>query len=223
MIRILRRFAAVIFLIVSVGLIVWAQLPNQHQMINQTITPGMMQLLADEQDATPLSIPTREIQLEWPTRIHIGEKESIILSFIPAQSSPVSADSHDKFANIYNEYSLMAEGKYDVAGLKVNPANPTRESMPAGQPLTFRWQISADQEGTYDGVVWLSLRYLPLDGSQAIQVPIFIRDINIEETSLLGLNESMVTILGVVGIFLSIVLVYDDLIRVIYMWKKNNH
>ena len=116
----------------------------------------------------------------------------------------------------------MAEARYDVAGVNLVPANPTRESMPSGQPVKFSWKVNADQVGSYDGTVWLSLRYLPLDGSQVEQVPIYVREINIRTVSLLRLTESMATILGGVGILVAAILVYDDLIDLVRKWVRKN-
>ena len=111
----------------------------------------------------------------------------------------------------------MAEAKFEVAGVRVEPANPTRVSMPPGQPVRFKWQISAEQAGAYGGNVWLSLRFLPLDGSTPIQVPIYVKEFGIKATSLLGFSGTTARLVGGVGVLLSLLLVFNDMID---WWKK---
>ena len=210
MLRSLRRILAIIFLVIAVGMLVWASVPNPREIVSQAITPGMMLL---DTYGTPLSISAREIRLEWPRHMRIDEDEIITLRFIPLQPDQARHDPSIDYTDMYSKFSLMAEGRYDVAGLKVNPANPTRESMPASQPLTFRWRVSTNKEGVYNGTVWLSLRYLPLDGSQSLQQPIYIHDIKIQAISLFGLNENLAFLLAGVWIILCVVIVYDDVVR----------
>ena len=205
----LRRAIAVIILVLSIAFIVWAALPNQRESTSEVITPEMMQLVSD---GTTLSISAREVRLEWPPMMRIGEQEVITLSFVPVAANEGDTSPSAEHTDLYNKFSLLSEGRYEVAGMKVEPANPRGESMPSNQPLTFRWQISTDRAGRYDGTVWLSLRYLPLDGSQPTQIPVYIHPINIEATSLFGLTENTAFLVGGLGILISGVLVYDDLL-----------
>jgi hypothetical protein len=215
MLRNFRRILAILLLFVSLGMIIWAALPNSRQTDSQVLTPEMMQLPDHAQSAIPLSIPAREVTLEWPAQMRIGEEEVITLSIFPAQADRVNTNGQENYTDLYSLYSLMAEGRFDVAGLKVDPANPRRESMPDGQPLKFKWAVSTDIVGSYDGTVWLSLRYLPLDGSQATQIPVYIQGINIQATSFFGMSENVVYLLGGLGVLVSAVLVYDDIISLL--------
>jgi hypothetical protein len=113
----------------------------------------------------------------------------------------------------------MAEGRFEVAGMKVTPREAIRESMPAGQAVKLRWQISTDQAGDYKSTVWLSLRLLPLDGNQVIQVPIFIREMNIQATSLLGMSEAKVYLLGGVGLLLAGFIASKDILNLVRKFK----
>jgi hypothetical protein len=142
------------------------------------------------------------------------------LVFEPVESVSATSDQPAGYSDIYSLYNLMAEVRYDVSVLSVTPANPTRESMPAGQRVKFTWKINAVQVGLYDGTVWLSLRYLPLDGGQASQVPIYIQEVKVQTSSLFGLNKTMAYLLGGVGVVLAAVIVYDDLIAWVRKWMK---
>jgi hypothetical protein len=116
----------------------------------------------------------------------------------------------------------MAEARLELAGIKINPSNITRESIPAGMPAKFKWTIAADKPGTYDGRVWLYIRYHPIDGGEAIQVPVYIANVIIQAKSLLGMNGAMSRLVGCLGIVLGILLVSNDMIRYAVMHKKKS-
>jgi hypothetical protein len=189
-------------------------------MITQSITASEMQLPSSSQVAIPMMIETRQVLLEWPSSMRIGEKEEIALVFEPVETEVSSPTQQIESSNIYSSYNIMAEARFEVAGIRVFPANPTRVSMPAGQTVKFKWQISADQAGSYNGTIWLSLRFLPLDGTQASQVPIYIHDVRIQTASLFGMNETMAYSIGGAGIVLGMALVFGDMIKWIQLWTR---
>jgi hypothetical protein len=207
-------------LFISIALIIWASLPNKHQTVVQSISPAEMQISPSVEGGDPLRMAARQMVLEWSSSMRIGEDETMTLVFEPVESVSATSDQPAGYSDIYSLYNLMAEARYDVSGISVTPANPTRESMPAGQPVKFTWKINADQVGLSDGTVWLSLRYLPLDGGQASQVPIYIKEVNIQTSSLFGLNETIAYLLGGLGVVLAAVIVYDDLIAWFWKWMK---
>jgi hypothetical protein len=155
---------------------------------------------------------TRQAVLEWPKTMRIGEIEEITLIFEPVEGESSSQNLSSVLPELYSIYNVMAEARFEVAGIRMNPTNLTRKSMPVGQAVKFKWEISSDQVGSYKGTMWLSLRLLPLDGSQASEVPIYIHEVQLQTTSLFGMNETMVYIIGGVGIVLSMVIVYSDMI-----------
>ncbi|NJD60123.1 MAG: hypothetical protein C3F13_14435 [Anaerolineales bacterium] len=202
-------------------MVFWASVPNQHVTIEQSLSPSMMGLPPEGSEAQQVSIPGRKIMLEWPSAMRIGDQEEIKLRFLPdtenaGQGVPVN------FRDAYLKYNIMAEGRYEVAGMQVSPANPTRESMPAGEPIKFTWKITSTEMGAFDGKVWLSLRYLPLDGSAPIKVPIYAREITIRTSGLFGLGKSAAFLLAGLGIVAGAALVYDDIIGGFSSYMKKN-
>jgi hypothetical protein len=69
------------------------------------------------------------------------------------------------------------------------------------------------QVGSYTGNTWLSLRFLPLDGSPAIQVPVYVGEINLHASSLLGLSVQVTRPLGGLGIIIGLALISNDMIK----------
>jgi hypothetical protein len=219
MLRHIRHAFAILIFLVALSVIFWASIPNKHVTIEQSILPAMMVLPAEGSEAQQVSIPGRKIMLEWPAAMRIGDQEEIQLRFIP-DTEEVGQGIPVNFMDAYHIYNLMAESRYEVAGMQVDPANPIRESMPGGEPVKFTWKINSTEEGTFNGKVWLLLRYLPLDGSAPIQVPIYAREITIHTSSLFGLGEGTAYLLAGLGIVASVALVYDDIIGVFLSFMK---
>lgn len=216
----IRRALALSLLLISISLVVWAALPNPRQSVTQSISPSEMQLPSNGQGSFPYMMASRQVVLEQPISMRIGETELISLVFEPVLTQPSSSSQLMEITYIYDRYNIMAEARYEVAGITLFPANPTRELMPAGQTVKFKWHISTHDSGSYKGTIWLSLRFLPLDGSQAIQIPIYIRDMTIQTTSLFGMNEAIAYFAGGTGIVLAGVLVLGDVIRLMRLWMR---
>ncbi len=210
-----RRAASLILLLISMVLIVWAALPESSISMIKPIITTEMQIPIGTQGSNSTMLEPRRVVLEWPKSMRIGENGEIVLIFEPLKDGTASSILTNDMSDIYNTYNIMSEARFEVAGIRVNPANPTRESMPAGQTVRFKWEINTDHEGSYTGKVWLSLRLLPLDGGEVSQVPIYIQEIIIQTTSLFGLNESMAYLLGGVGVVLAATLDYDDLLALV--------
>ncbi len=181
----------------------------------QAVTPEEMQRAAEGEGGKPLSMPVRQVKLEWPESMRIGEVQQIQLDFEPVAGAQAN-DSGRGYGDIYTQYNLMAEARYEGAGVNVSPGGATRESLPPGSIVRFSWRVSTKEAGSYTGRVWLSLRYLPLDGSEAAQAPIYIQDVRIKITSLLGLDESKAYVIGGLGVATGLVLTYEEVIS----WVK---
>jgi hypothetical protein len=111
------------------------------------------------------------------------------------------------FSDVYDCCNVMADARFEASGINVDPANSTRESMPPGQPVGFKWRIRAEETGSYTGTLWLSLRFLPIDGSTPIQGPIYVNDIQVNASNFLGLSGGMARIVGWVGVMLGVFLI----------------
>lgn len=219
-----RRILALILLVIFVLLILWAALPNRRQTVS--LSPSEMQLPTAEKDSVLIPTETRQVRLEWPGSMHISEREIMTLIYEPSVTEAASDSQQPDSSSVYDSYNIMAEAKFEVAGINMSPTNPTRESMPAGQTVKFIWQISADKVGIYDGNVWLSLRFLPLNGGLPSQIPIFIRQVRIQTSRLLGMSEKMAYSVGGAGFIMCLIIIFDDMIgfvrpRMRILFKKD--
>ena len=219
MFKTIRRGVGLGLLICSVGLLVWASLPSRVQMMEQVILPAEMKLPNDEQPAKAV-LETRQVRLEWPESMRIGDSAEIRLIFESVGEEKQDANSDIELSNVYNQYNLMVEGRFEVSGLKVNPANPLRESLLAGEIISYDWNVTAENAGIYPGTVWLSLRFLPLEGDVPSQVPIFVTKVDIKATSLWGISGPIARLLGGLGVALGIIMLFDVMIGLLHRLIK---
>jgi hypothetical protein len=217
MLKTIRHMIGLGLLICGVVLLTWASLPVRQLRLEQTILPAGMQLPNDEQPAEAVLV-SRQVILEWPESMRIGDSKEIIMIFEPGGEEGIESSPGIRLSNIYDHYNLMAEGRFEVAGVEVEPANPVRKSLLAGQGIECEWKISAEKTGLYPGTVWLSLRFLPLDGKAPTQSPIFVTSINLKLTSLWGISGPIARLLGGLAIIFGILANID--VMIVWMRKK---
>jgi hypothetical protein len=208
----IRILLSVSLLLFSITLLAWSFLPAKKQVEVHIMQPSMMGVKSDAEDQ-PAILENRRVSLEWPRSLRIGEDGAILLNFEAVNEDSPSSIEQTGLVDGYTNYSVMAEANFEVAGIRFEPTSVTRVSMPPGQPVIVKWKIVADDAGSYHGVVWLSLRFLPLDGSTPIQVPIYVKDIRIHGTSFLGMNGTVASLVGGVGVLVSLVFILNDVIN----------
>jgi hypothetical protein len=211
MLKTVRHIIAFILLIIGIGLLVWASWPVREQTMLQTILPEAMRVPKDGEPAQAV-LEIRQVELEWPESLRIGDSGEIRLAFVPAGVGTPADSSGIKFGDVYDQYNLMAEGRFEVTGVKVEPANPVRESFLAGQKILYAWKITADEAGIYPGTVWLYLRFLPLNESSPSQSPIFVSRVELKITSLWGISGPIARLLGSGAMGLSVIASFDVMI-----------
>jgi len=208
----LRRGFAMVLLSMAAGVLVWAFVPAKRQVMMATLSPADMQLKPDGGGNSPAILGSRLVMVEWPSVMRIADRYWMELDFSQLDDGLSLTEQPAGFSDAYEDYNLMAEARFEVAGIRVEPSNPTRESMPRGQPLKFKWQLTATQPGTYDGTLWLSLRFLPLDGSPPSQQPVYVQKVRLTTTRLVGMSAPVARWTGGVGALLGIVLLFGDMI-----------
>jgi hypothetical protein len=215
MLKVVRIVLAIIILLFTIFLLAWSYLPVQHQEEVSVLSPAEMIIQPEQQAGDPTLLEYRQVIIDRPQSMRIGDNNTLMLDFSPLQVASPKEGEIDGFSDVYDCCNLMVETRLDAAGIAVDPANPTRQSMLPGQPLKFNWNISANQEGTFSGTIWLSLRFLPLDGSNPIQGPIYVNEFQIKAESLAGMTSSMARIIGWMGLIVAVLLLGDVMISFI--------
>jgi hypothetical protein len=185
--------------------------------------------------AAPAALPAlqeaRRLTLEWPPVLRAGDSDVVRLRLEVDDGGGLTPTA--EFAghtvrgetlfipNLYDTHNVVAEARLDLAGMVVSPPDLVGEPLRPGQPVTFYWSVRPEKAGSYRGVVWLYLRFVPLDGSPESRRAVSAQVIDVEVVSLFGLKAGPARTLGLAGSFLGAVLgvpFLEDLLR--WLWYK---
>ena len=211
-----RRLVSISLFLFCAWMLAWASLPIKRQVDIQLLQPSLLRVRLNGQEGGPALLNPPQVRLQWPSSLRIGD-QAVILLDITSVHQDIPSPEKGIYSDVYDNYNIMLEARFEIVGIRVEPANPVRESLLPGQSVSFRWEITADQAGDNTGNVWLSLRFLPLDGKPPIQEPVFASMLGIHSSSLFGLSGPVARLLGGVGVVLSLLLVFNDMIR---WWRK---
>ena len=208
----IRHTFALVVLLTSLVMLTWGNFPNRRQSISRLIGPDAMHVPSAGSEKQPALLEVRQVSLVWPGLMRIGDETTITVVFERTNSEILAPKSDILLVDIYQRYNLMVEGRLEAAGVRLDPANPRRESLPPGQTVTISWQVTAQDTASHPAKVWLLLRYLPLQGGPAGEVPVYVHDLDLRAMSLFGLGGPQARLWGSVGIILALALNYDVMI-----------
>ncbi|PWH19627.1 MAG: hypothetical protein DDG59_02505 [Anaerolineae bacterium] len=191
--------------------------PSTPPMFLPTMAPGSK--------SSPVAVPhlpeVRQLTLEWPATIRVGERASIALtlqadsqgSLTPTFSSPQQATSGDQaiYSALYETHFVFAEGQLDISGLDLAPKSQIIEALQPAQSVKFVWSVRPNQSGNHQGIVWLHLIVKPKDGSEEQRLLLSAQRINLQATTLLGLNGPAVRWMGAIGFLIGVWLSLDSI------------
>ena len=165
----------------------------------------------------PVLSEKRQIVLEWPPKIRAKDSTYIVLSLVMNDQGQLTATAETpggqvnqqpvEIANLYDTYNVVAVARLDLPGMD-SWRDEIRQPMRPGIPVVFRWSVRADEEGSYRGVVWLHLEFVPKTGGETERVVLLSRPIQIESVSYLGLPGWAARGLSGMGLLVSTLLGY---------------
>ena len=173
----------------------------------------------------------RRLTLEWPPVIRAGDADTVRLTLEVDENSNLTPTAEIEghvtsgqiivIPNLYDTHNVVAEARFDLAGMQVVPSETASQPLRPGQSVTFYWSVRPAEVGKFRGVVWFYLRFVPLDGSPESERAIAAKIIEFEVVSFMGLKAGPARLLGVAGAFLSSVLgipFLEDSLR--WLWKR---
>ena len=151
----------------------------------------------------------RRLTLEYPPRIRAGDSDIVRLTLEVDQSGNitptavvegnVTTGETIEIPNLYETHHVIAEARFDVAGMQVSPSGLSSEVLEPGQTVRFFWSIRPEQVGTYRGTVWLYLRFVDKVSGEESQRPVSAQIVEIEAVNLLGIPANVVRVAGGAG------------------------
>jgi hypothetical protein len=189
----------------------------------------------------PVPLPTRlpaipeqrRLTLEFPPQIRIGDSDIVRLTLevddlgnvIPTAEiqGNVVTGKVVEVPNLYETHHVIAEAKFDIAGLQVSPPETISQTLSQGQSVTFYWSVRPQEAGTYRGTIWFYLRFVDKVSGEESQKTVSAQLIEIEAVSLLGLPAGVVRTFGGVGSVVGAIIGFpfiEDIIRFIFGRRK---
>ena len=101
--------------------------------------------------------------------------------------------------NLYESHQVIAEARFDMAGMEVRPADLVSEALSPGNSVTFRWSIRPPDVGSYRGTIWLYLRFVDKQTNEESQKTIAAQIVEIDAVNFLGLSGKFARTAGVIG------------------------
>ena len=95
--------------------------------------------------------------------------------------------------NLYETHHVIAEARFDIAGMEVRPTELISEPLAQGTSATFYWSIRPQEVGVYRGTIWLYLRFVDKSNGEESRKTVSAQIVEIEAVNFLGLSGSFRT------------------------------
>jgi hypothetical protein len=177
------------------------------------------------QDRPALPEP-RRLRVEFPVRVRTGDPGRVQLTLEMDDRGHITPTAEIggnvvtgetvEIPNVYESYQVIAESRFDLAGMEVRPGELVSEALSPGSPVTFRWNIGTDEPGMYRGTIWLYLRFVDRRSGEESRRTVSAQIVEIEAVSLFGLSGDLARTTGVVGLIVGTIVAFpffEDLVR----------
>jgi len=192
-------------------------------------TPG-----SPEQPTPEPAIPEmRRLTLEFPPKIRTGDSDIIRLTLevdALGNITPTAVINGNvvtgdvvTIPNLYETHHVIAEARFDIAGLQVSPPDLSSQTLLPGQSISFYWSIQPNQVGVYRGTVWLFLRFVDKVSGDESQRAVSAQIVEIEAVNLFGIPAGVVRVVGGLGSVLGAVVgfpFFEEIVKFIFKKRR---
>ena len=206
-------------------------------------TPADETAGAEETASLPSNLPTaivsgatprpalperRRLTLEFPPRIRAGDSDVVRLTLEVDDLGDLALTARVggnvvtgeivEFPNLYESHHVIAEARFDLAGVEVRPPELISEPLSPGNTVTFLWSIRPEDAGVYRGTVWLYLRFVEKHSGEESRKTVSAQIVEIEAVDLLGLSGEFARTTGVIGSVLGTIIgfpFFEDLVKLV--------
>jgi hypothetical protein len=193
---------------------------------------------AAEEPVPPPSQPTiavpalperRRLTLEFPPQIRAGDSDILRLTLemddlgnltptAQIEGNVVTGEVIE-IPNLYETHYVVAEAKFDIAGVQVSPPDLSSQVLEQGQTVTFYWSVRPEETGVYRGTIWLYLGFEDKSSGEKSRKTISAQLVEIEAVDFFGLSVNFARGTGVVGSIVGAVVgfpFFEDIVRFIF-------
>jgi hypothetical protein len=149
----------------------------------------------------------RAITLFFPPKIRVGEAGVVRLTLdVDALNNFLRAAGGTGSTDFYGTHTVIAEARFDLPGMPVQPSELISAPVSQGQTAVFYWTLRPGEPGNFRGTIWLYLTTVDkLTGEQSRQT-VSAQIVDLEAVKLLGFTTNRVRILGLVGFVIGLFL-----------------
>jgi hypothetical protein len=171
----------------------------------------------------------RRLTLEYPPQIRAGDSDLVRLTLevddlgnlTPTAEIGGNVVGGDvvEIPNLYESHHVIAEARFDLAGMEVRPAELVSEPLAPGNSVTFRWSIRPQDVGVYRGTIWLYLRFVDKQTGEESQKTVSAQLVEIEAVNFLGLSGEFARTTGIIGSVVGTIIgfpFFEDILRFIF-------
>lgn len=175
------------------------------------------------------SLPERRyLTLEFPPKMREGDSDIVRMTLevddlgniTPTAETEGNVISGEviEIPNLYETHHVIAEARFDIAGMEVRPSELISAPISQGQTAVFYWSIRPNDVGVYRGTVWLYLRFVDKSNGEESRKTVSAQIVEIEAVNLLGLSANLARATGMVGSVVGTVLgfpFFEDLLKIL--------
>ena len=178
--------------------------------------------------AQPAMPEKRYLKLEFPPQIRAGDSDIVRLTLevddkgniVPTAEVEGNIVTGDviEIPNLYETHHVIAEARFDIAGVEVRPTELISAPISQGQTAVFYWSIRPTEVGVYRGTIWLYLRFVDKSSAEESQKTVSAQIVEIEAVNFLGLPANLVRSTGVVGSIVGTIIgfpFFEDILKFI--------
>jgi hypothetical protein len=199
----------------------------------QSTAPVSLTSVAPDITAQPAIPERRRLTLEFPPLIRTGDSDLVRLTLevddLGNLTPTAEIGGHEvtgeivEIPNLYESHQVIAEARFDIAGMEVRPADLVSEALTPGNSVTFRWSIRPPDVGTYRGTIWLYLRFVDKQNSEESRNTLAAQLVEIEAVNFLGFSGEFARTTGVIGSVVGTIIgfpFFEDIIK-LFLKRRN--
>lgn len=184
-------------------------------------------------DSAPTAMPAiperRRLTLEFPEQIRAGDSDVVRLTLevddlgniTPTASFEGNVVTGEvvEIPDLYETHNVVAEARFDIAGLQVSPPDLISQTLSKGQAVNFYWSVRPSEVGNYRGTVWFYLRFVDKVSGEESRETVSAQLVEIEAVSFLGLPANLVRAAGGIGSVVGAIIgfpFFEDIVRFLF-------
>jgi hypothetical protein len=200
--------------------------------VEPTVPPSLTAIptsVAPNGTVQPAIPERRRLTLEFPAQIRAGDSDIVRLTLEVDDLGNLTPTAQIggnvvtgeivEIPNLYESHQVIAEARFDLAGMEVRPPDVVSEALLPGSSVTFQWSIrptDAQGVGVYRGTIWLYLRFIDKQSGEESRKTVSAQIVEIEAVNFLGLSGEVARTTGVIGSVVGTIIgfpFFEDIIK----------